>query len=52
MLLLNTKTNNKFVWTGERTDGRVMCKIVFTITFNVRFWCSKELPHREDSIEH
>ena len=29
-----------------------MCKIVFSITFNVRFWCSKELSHRDDSFEH
>ena len=27
-------------------------KIVFSITFNVSFWCSKELSHREDSFEH
>ena len=30
----------------------VMCKIVFSITFNVSFWCSKEPFHREDSFEH
>ena len=24
-----------------------MCKIVFSITFNVSFWCSKEPSHRE-----
>ena len=42
MLLLSTKTNNKIVQTGERTDGRAVCKIVFSITFNVSFWCSKE----------
>ena len=29
-----------------------MFKIVFSITFNVNFWCSKEPPHREDSFEH
>ena len=29
-----------------------MCKIVFSITFNVSFWCSKEPSHREDSFEH
>ena len=46
MLLLNTKTNNKFV----RTDGGVVCKIVFSITFNVSFGCSKEPSHREDSF--
>ena len=34
------------------TDGRVVCKIVFSITFNVSFWCSKEPSHREDSFEH
>ena len=45
MLLLNTKTNNKIV----RTDG-VVCKIVFSITFNVSFGCSKEPSHREDSF--
>ena len=33
-------------------DGRVVCKIVFSITFNARFWCSKEPSHREDSFEH
>ena len=27
-----------------------MCKIVFSITFDVSFWCSKELSHREDSF--
>ena len=52
MLLLSTKTNNKIVRTDEQTDGRVVCKIVFSITFNVRFWCSKEPSHREDSFEH
>ena len=36
MLLLSTKTNNKIVLTDERTDGRAVCKIVFSITFNVR----------------
>ena len=29
-----------------------MCKTVFSITFNVRFWCSKEPSHREDSFQH
>ena len=29
-----------------------MCKIVFSITFNLRFWCPKEPSHREDSFEH
>ena len=43
---------NVIVWTDEWTDGRVVCKIVFSITFNVRFWCSKEPSHREDSFEH
>ena len=53
MLLLSTKTNNKIVQTDERSDGRVVCKIVFSITFNfVSFWCSKEPSHREDSFEH
>ena len=52
MLLLSTKTNTKIVRTDERTDGRVVCKIVFYITFNESFWCSKESSHREDSFEH
>ena len=52
MLLLSTKTNNKIVRTDERTDGQVVCKIVFSITFNVSFWCSKEPSHRGDSFEH
>ena len=52
MLLLSTKTNNKIVRTDERTDGRVVCKIVFSITLNVSFWCSKEPSQREDSFEH
>ena len=38
MLILSTKTNNKIVQTDERTDGRAVCKIVFSITFNVSFW--------------
>ena len=46
MLLLSTKKNNKIVRTDERTYGRVVCKIVFSITFNVSFWCSKEPSHR------
>ena len=29
-----------------------MCKIVFSITFDVIFWCSKEPSHREDSFAH
>ena len=33
-------------------NGQVVCKIVFSITFNVSFWCSKEPSHREDSFEH
>ena len=45
MLLLSMKTNNKIVRTDEQTDGQVVCKIVFSITFNVRFWCSKEPSH-------
>ena len=43
---------NVIVRTDEWTDGRVVCKIVFSITFKVRFWCSKEPSHREDSFEH
>ena len=43
---------NVIVRTDEWTDGRVVCKIVFSITFNARFWCSKEPSHREDSFEH
>ena len=34
------------------TDGRVVCKTVFSITFNVSFCCSKQPSHREDSFEH
>ena len=30
----------------------MVCKIVFSITFNVSFWCSKEPSHCEDSFEH
>ena len=52
MLLLSTKIHNKIVRTDEQTDGRVVCKIVFSITFNVSFWCSKEPSHREDSFGH
>ena len=52
MLLLSTKKNNKIVRTDERTYGRVVCKIVFSITFNVSFLCSKEPSHREDSFAH
>ena len=44
--------HNKIVRTDERTDGRVVCKIVFSITYDVSFWCSKEPSHREDSFEH
>ena len=35
MLLPSTNTNNKIVRTDEQTDGRVVCKIVFSITFKV-----------------
>ena len=52
MLLLSMKTYNKIVLTDQRTDGRVVCKIVYSISFNVSFWCSKEPSHREDSFEH
>ena len=52
MLLLSMKTNNEIVRTDERTDGQVVCKIVFSITLNVSFWCSKEPSHCEDSFEH
>ena len=52
MLLLSTKTNNKIVRTDERTDGRVVCKLVFSYTINISFWCSKEPSLREDSFEH
>ena len=52
MLLLSPKTFNKIVRTDERTYGRVVCKIVFSITFDVSFWCSNELSHREDSFAH
>ena len=52
MLLLSMKTNYEIVRTDERTDGQVVCKIVFSITFNVSFWCSKEPSHCEDSFEH
>ena len=38
MLLLSTQTNNKIVLTDERTDGQAVCKVVFSITFNVSFW--------------
>ena len=30
----------------------MVCKIVFSITLNVSFWCSKEPSHCEDSFEH
>ena len=52
MLLLSTKPNNKIIRTDKGTDGQVVCKIVFSITFNVIFWCSKEPSHCEDSFEH
>ena len=53
MLLLSPKKiNNKIVRTDERTYGRVVCKIAFSITFDVSFWCSKEPSHREDSFAH
>ena len=35
MLLPSTKTNNNIVRTDEQTDGRVVCKILFSITFKV-----------------
>ena len=38
MFLLSTRTNNKIVLTDKRTDGLAVCKIVFSITFNVSFW--------------
>ena len=38
MLLLSTKTNDKILLTDKWTDGRAVCKIVFSITFNVSFW--------------
>ena len=41
MLLLSTKTNNKIVRTDERTDGWVVWKIQFSITFNVSFGAQK-----------
>ena len=52
MLLLSMKTNNKIVQTDDRTDGQVVCKIVFSITFNVSFWCSKGPSHCLNSFEH
>ena len=52
MLLLSTKKKKKIILTDERTYGRVVCKIVFSITFKVSFWCSKEPSHREDSFAH
>ena len=48
MFFLSTKTNNKNMY--GLTNGRVVCKIAFSITFNVSFWCSKEPSHREDSL--
>ena len=41
MLLLSTKTNNKIARTDEWTDRQVVCKIVFSITFNVSFGAQK-----------
>ena len=41
MLLLSTKTNNKILRTDEGTGGQVVCKIVFSITFNVRVFVLK-----------
>ena len=40
MLLLSSKheKNNKIVLTDERTDERAVCKIVFSITFDVSIW--------------
>ena len=29
-----------------------MCKILFSITLDLSFWCSKEPSHREDSFAH
>ena len=52
MLLLSIKTHNKIVLTDQQTDRQVVCKIVFSISFNVTFWCSKEPSHREDSFEY
>ena len=52
MLLLSTETNNKIVRNDERTDGWVVCKIVFSITYNISFWCSKKPSHYEDYFEH
>ena len=52
MLLLSPKKINKIVRTDERTYGRVVCKIVFSITFDVSFWCSKEPSLCEDSFAH
>ena len=52
MLLLSMKTSNLIVRTDERTDGRVVCNNLFSVTFNVSFWCSKEPSLREDSFEH
>ena len=49
MLLLSTK---KIIKLYGLTNGRVVCKIVFSITFNVSFWCSKEPSHRGDSFAH
>ena len=41
--VLSMKTNYKIVRTYERTDGRVVCKIVFSITFNVSFLMLKRI---------
>ena len=30
----------------------MVCKIVFSITFDISFWCSKEPSRREDSFVH
>ena len=38
MLLLSPKKINKIVLTDEWTDGRSVCKIVFSITSKVSFW--------------
>ena len=52
MLLLSTKKIIKlYGLTNGHMDGWCV-KIVFSITFNVSFWCSKEPSHREDSFTH
>ena len=51
MLLLSTK-KKLYGLTNGHMDRRVVCKIVFSIMFNVIFWCAKEPSHREDSFAH